>query len=298
MTSGWRVYTDTHSQAYFFSEISLSDTHVTHSAHFSTFTHQGRIERSFHQTIRRWLVVLECDGDHFHFHELTPLHLRNKSRCRLAALHHTNTGNEHPVNTVNSEMDTSRARFCSSRGFDARRWRHKFSHVRHSVAASRECTFSVEHYCIGDVLTSLERPCATLFTVSDRYPIRLEWIFGNDSILLRILKVYLQFLDLKKLFQLVAQRAREALYDQRETARRSLLPQQGEFLAATHRYEAAARKNLINTWRETMNHTITACRCKFGNSNMRCAIFPKTKGTVIATSLRKQIKLLKISEKI
>ena len=111
MTSGWRVYTDTHSQAYFFSEISLSDTHVTHSAHFSTFTHQGRIERSFHQTIRRWLVVLECDGDHFHFHELTPLHLRNKSRCRLAALHHTNTGNEHPVNTVNSEMDTSRARF-------------------------------------------------------------------------------------------------------------------------------------------------------------------------------------------
>ena len=38
--------------------------------------------------------------------------------------------------------------------------------------------------------------------------------------------------------RMVTQRAREALYDQRETARRVLLCQQGELLAATHQNEA------------------------------------------------------------
>ena len=37
------------------------------------------------------------------------------------------------------------------------------------------------------------------------------------------------------------------LYDQRETARRALIPQQREFLAVTHQCEAAARRNLVNT---------------------------------------------------
>ena len=40
---------------------------------------------------------------------------------------------------------------------------------------------------------------------------------------------------------------REASHHQRETARRAPRPQQGEFLAATHQYEAAARHNLVNT---------------------------------------------------
>ena len=39
-----------------------------------------------------------------------------------------------------------------------------------------------------------------MFTVSNRYQIRPERILGKYSILLRILKVYLPFLDLKKRF--------------------------------------------------------------------------------------------------
>ena len=46
--------------------------------------------------------------------------------------------------------------------------------------------------------------------------------------------------------QLVTQRTREALNHQRETARRALLHQQEEFLAATHQEEAAARQNLVS----------------------------------------------------
>ena len=44
---------------------------------------------------------------------------------------------------------------------------------------------------------------------------------------------------------LVTQRAREALNDQRETARRA--HQQGEPIDATHQYEAAARQTLVNS---------------------------------------------------
>ena len=54
---------------------------------------------------------------------------------------------------------------------------------------------------------------------------------------------------------LVTQRAREALNDQRETARRVLLHQQGEFLAATHQREAAARQNLVNSFGEKERST-------------------------------------------
>ena len=56
-----------------------------------------------------------------------------------------------------------------------------------------------------------------------------------------------QFLDLQKLFNCVAQRERDALYVQRETVRHALPHQQGEFLAADHQYEAAARQDLLNT---------------------------------------------------
>ena len=46
----------------------------------------------------------------------------------------------------------------------------------------------------------------------------------------------------QEVVQLVTQRAQEALHDQRETARRALLRQQGRLLAATHQYVAAAGK--------------------------------------------------------
>ena len=46
--------------------------------------------------------------------------------------------------------------------------------------------------------------------------------------------------------QLVTQRAREALNNQRETSRRALFHQHGGFLAATHQYEAVTRQNLVS----------------------------------------------------
>ena len=51
--------------------------------------------------------------------------------------------------------------------------------------------------------------------------------------------------------QSVTHRAREALNVQFETARRALLHQQGEFLAATHQHETAARQNLVSTMART-----------------------------------------------
>ena len=59
--------------------------------------------------------------------------------------------------------------------------------------------------------------------------------------------------------QLVTHWAQEALNDQREKARRALLCQQGEFLAATHQYEAVARQNFVNTLtrnNEAHNHDV------------------------------------------
>ena len=45
----------------------------------------------------------------------------------------------------------------------------------------------------------------------------------------------------------VTQRAREFLNDHRETALRAWFHQHGEFLAATHQYEAVARQNFVNS---------------------------------------------------
>ena len=77
-------------------------------------------------------------------------------------------------------------------------------------------------------------------------------------------------LGLYETVQLVKQRAREALNNQRETARRALLHQQGEFLAATHLKEAAAGANSCPylgksaLWQEITRHTIIImCRCNF-----------------------------------
>ena len=69
---------------------------------------------------------------------------------------------------------------------------------------------------------------------------------GNCRIPLHILCV-LAVLGPQEAVQLFTQRVRGALYDQRETARRALLHQQGEFLAAIHQHEAVARHNLANT---------------------------------------------------
>ena len=98
--------------------------------------------------------------------------------------------------------------------------------------------------------------------------------------------------------QLVTQRAREALNDQREIARRALLHQQGEFLAAIHQCEAAAGQTMSVLGQEIMKRTITMCKYKFDSSNMKqMRDFLKDRGNRNRDFLRKQIKLLKVSEK-
>ena len=57
-------------------------------------------------------------------------------------------------------------------------------------------------------------------------------------------------------------------------------------------------KTLSLLWKEIAKYTMTTCRCKFGNSNMKqMGDFPKDRWNCYRDFLRKLIKLLKISEK-
>ena len=77
-----------------------SHTHVTHCAHFSTFTVQGRIEKSFHQVVRHLLAVslsatvTTSTSTNRHF-----LHsyLRDNSRLLSGSM------TSHPTNTHNAK---------------------------------------------------------------------------------------------------------------------------------------------------------------------------------------------------
>ena len=85
-----------------------------------------------------------------------------------------------------------------------------------------------------------------MFQVSIRYLIRL----GANPWQLQSPSTYPQgspaALGLQETIQLVTQRAREALSDQREAARRALLRQEGVFLAVTPHYGAGARQHLVS----------------------------------------------------
>ena len=73
--------TQRHTLTCIFSALYFSDAHLTPCAHFSTLMVQSRIEKSFHQVIRRLVIrrllaLLDCDGCHCHNHDLTSLHRR------------------------------------------------------------------------------------------------------------------------------------------------------------------------------------------------------------------------------
>ena len=73
---------------------SCSQTHMSRTPLASALLRfQGQIEKSCHQVIKRLLALLECDDNHFHYHERTPVHLRNNSRYWSGSmtLHQTNT---------------------------------------------------------------------------------------------------------------------------------------------------------------------------------------------------------------
>ena len=97
-----------------------------------------------------------------------------------------------------------------------------------------------------------------MFRVSSQYKIRPEWILGNYSILLHACSQSARAVPgPQKAVQLVTQRAQEALNDERETALRALVHQQGEILAVTHQCEVAARQHLVHVL--TRNHEALTC---------------------------------------
>ena len=94
-----------------------------------------------------------------------------------------------------------------------------------------------------------------MFTVSNRHQIRRMQILGNYSFLVHTPQRVPAVLETQETVHLVRQRAQEALNNHRETARRVLLHQQREVLAATHQYEAAAKRNLVSALaRNTETH--------------------------------------------
>ena len=98
--------------------------------------------------------------------------------------------------------------------------------------------------------------------------------------------------------QSVSKRARETLHDQREMARRALLHQRREFLAATHQYEPAARQHLVSTLART--NEVHNCNVQMQARQLEQeadARFHQIHWELSSRFLRKQIKLLMISEK-
>ena len=85
-----------------------------------------------------------------------------------------------------------------------------------------------------------------MFQVSIRYRLRP----GQTFVKLQYPSTFFQrspaVLEPQETVQIFTQRAREALNDQRETARHALLHQQGKFLAATYQFQAPARQNLVS----------------------------------------------------
>ena len=271
------ICTQTHTLSRARLQHSLSQTHIWRTAHTSAlFTFQGRIEKSFHQVIRRWLALLLCDGLPLLCALLVLSPLRNYTRHVFGrmTLHLTSTGYEPNTSLTKANMDTSGARLVPP------------------VDLTRDDDDTNSR--MSDI--PLQLPAGA---VSNRYHIRQDWILGNYTISFHLLKVYFPLnnsalvtlsqagrrrvkcsqtltdtksdrieslailnpvpslqsvfaaLGPQEAFQLLAQRAWEALHDQRETARRAPLRQQGEFLAATHQYEASARHNFVNTWART-----------------------------------------------
>ena len=105
-------------------------------------------------------------------------------------------------------------------------------------------------------------------------------------------------LRVQEAVQMVAQRAREAPNDQRGTVRRALLQQHGEFLAATHQYEAAARQNLVSALARNEAHNYNVQRHVRPLKHEADARISRRHRNCSCDFPRKQTKFLKINEKI
>ena len=123
-----------------------------------------------------------------------------------------------------------------------------------------------------------------MLTVSNRYHIRPQW--SPWQILYPV--TYPQSVPAvlgPQVVQLVTQRAGEALNNKEK------------FLLPLIQCEAACKAKTLSTlWQDVTKHAITTCRCNSNTKQTRD--FPKDKGNCYRDSVRKHIKLLKITKNI
>ena len=135
-------------------------------------------------------------------------------------IHLTSTDYEPNVPSVpnaDANMDTSGARL------QERIWHPMESHILARPTSRRSCP---QHWPLSPAEGDSVRNVHTPQPIPNQTGLN-AWQVKNPQSAQAILGP-------QETVQLVTQRAREALNAQRETARRALLHQQGEFLAATH----------------------------------------------------------------
>ena len=171
--------------------------------------------------------------------------------------HQTNTGHEPngstkanvSINTVNSEMDTSGARFVPKADLthDDHDTNSHMSDFPLQLPCECKCfRRTILHWSRSHKLRATSRG---MFQVSNRYQVRPEWILGNCSVQWHTFKMYLQFLDLTKLFNWLHNEHEKLCTISAKGL--EVLNQQREFLAATHQAiwgrEAKPCEYLANT---------------------------------------------------
>ena len=196
-------------------------------------------------------------------------------------LHPASTGYEPNVPNADANVDTSGARFAPAVDLthDNDDAKSHMSDIPLQVPASAK--FFVEQLGIGHALTSRRRPrakCSQSSTNTKSNRIRSLTITESP-------KVYFQSLDIKKRFKLVAQRARDALAGSARNGSTSSSINKENFLLPL-----VSEQNLVNTLArndEVHNYKL----------QMQVLDFHEDEVTCYRDSLRRQIKLLKTSEK-
>ena len=205
----------------------------------------------------------------------------------------TSTGHEPNVRNVpdaRDNMDTSGARFAPIVNLT-----HDDVDTNTNVPTSglqfpASANVSVEKFSIGHALTSRRRLSAKCSQSStDTKSNRIGSSAGY-----RILKVYLQFLDLKKRFNWSHNELEKPCMISAKRLDVLCSINKDTLLLPPIKLKRLRDETSSTLWQVTMKHTITTCRCKLGNSNNKqTRDSHKDNGICYRNFLRKQIKLLK-----
>ena len=98
-----------------------------------------------------------------------------------------------------------------------------------------------------------------MFTVFNRYHIKQDGILGSY----RILKVYLQFLDLKQRFNWLHHELEKPCMISAKRLDVLYAINKDNFLLPLINMKRLGGNTLPTLWQETTKYTITSCRCKF-----------------------------------